>query len=223
MIKICDFGFARTYCDKMATTAGTITEADQKILKGKLYDATADLYSLGCILYFLKYGRKLYQNEWETYEELVSMVEEHEFELDTPLNNEIENKMNNLIMKLLKPSNEQPMNWRLLRNDDFVCSCMYLVKNEFDLKIDYSEDCYFGEVVTLNENEEITEIVENNENKNEDENNENKNEENNEESDEEESDEESDEDESDNDEDSSSEEEESDESDSSDDEESDDE
>ena len=147
-IKICDFGFARTYCDKMATTAGTPTEADPKIIKGETYDARADLYSLGCMLYYLKNGTKIYHDECKTKAQFIQMVKRQQFvPKDENSPDPDVQEINTLLKMLLSPISENnPLTWKMLRENEFVCKCMNLVVRNFRLNQDYTDGIYFGEV-----------------------------------------------------------------------------
>lgn len=56
-LKLCDFGFARANNAVMTTSVGTPLTADPNLLNGKGYTDRAELYSMGCIIYFIIYKR----------------------------------------------------------------------------------------------------------------------------------------------------------------------
>ena len=57
-IKLCDFGAARSNDSLMTTVHGTPVTADPRILKNNvLYTDRAELFSMGCIFYFLLYKK----------------------------------------------------------------------------------------------------------------------------------------------------------------------
>ena len=56
-IKLCDFGFARAIDVNMMTYIGTAIVAHPDILQRKNYDDRSDLFSIGCILYFILHAQ----------------------------------------------------------------------------------------------------------------------------------------------------------------------
>ena len=65
--KICDLGFARPELFMSGTFVGTISHMAPEVIEQKHYDSTADIYSLGILLWELWYGRHAYSEE--TYNE----------------------------------------------------------------------------------------------------------------------------------------------------------
>ena len=56
-IKLCDFGFARTLDTRMVSCIGTPICVYPKILENEEYDDRSDLFSIGCMLYFILHGK----------------------------------------------------------------------------------------------------------------------------------------------------------------------
>ncbi|KAK3584083.1 hypothetical protein CHS0354_024191 [Potamilus streckersoni] len=61
--KICDAGLAKMVHLTTGTFVGTITHMAPEVMQGKLYTFSADVYSLGIILWETWYGRDAYKND----------------------------------------------------------------------------------------------------------------------------------------------------------------
>ena len=61
--KICDFGFARPELFMTGTFVGTITHMAPEVIEQKPYDFSADIYSLGILLWEFWYGRRAYSED----------------------------------------------------------------------------------------------------------------------------------------------------------------
>ncbi|KAL3880446.1 hypothetical protein ACJMK2_032683 [Sinanodonta woodiana] len=61
--KICDVGLAKMVDLTTGTFAGTITHMAPEVMMGKLYTFSADVYSLGIILWETWYGREAYKSD----------------------------------------------------------------------------------------------------------------------------------------------------------------
>lgn len=58
--KICDFGLAKQYIPNVSNTPGVMTQlwrAPEIVIKGSEYDQKSDMWSVGCIFYFMITGR----------------------------------------------------------------------------------------------------------------------------------------------------------------------
>lgn len=74
-IKICDFGFAKSDIgNALETPIGTVAYVAPEVLSQDRYSKSVDLWSLGCILYFMLVGRPpFYSEKEEEIETLVSI------------------------------------------------------------------------------------------------------------------------------------------------------
>ena len=154
IVKICDFGFARSFCDKMGTTAGTRTEVCKSILDGELYDETCDLYSIACVLYFLLNSKRMFKKDI-TQSELVDKVKKREYPESNTRNSEEGETIAKLIDAILNPKDEKSkMTWASLRNNEYVIDCFEYVMKEYDLDNDYFYDFYEEDDVDNNEEDE---------------------------------------------------------------------
>ena len=137
VIKICDFGFSRTYCDKMATTAGTPTEASEEILDGEEYDETTDLYSIGCVLYFLVYAKRPYdlkEVDDDDPDVIIQYIRNHDIVID-----DTEKKLKpatTLLKKLLAKNRNERITWDVFLKEPFVLECLTLVEDNLSIKFD---------------------------------------------------------------------------------------
>ena len=61
--KICDFGFARPELFMTGTFVGTISHMAPEVIEQKPYDFSADIYSLGILLWEFWYGRHAYSED----------------------------------------------------------------------------------------------------------------------------------------------------------------
>ena len=61
--KICDLGFSRQELFMTGTFVGTISHMAPEVIDQKSYDSSADIYSLGILLWELWYGRHAYSEE----------------------------------------------------------------------------------------------------------------------------------------------------------------
>ena len=61
--KICDLGFSRPELFMTGTFVGTISHMAPEVIDQKPHDSSADIYSLGILLWELWYGRHAYSEE----------------------------------------------------------------------------------------------------------------------------------------------------------------
>ncbi|XP_066265460.1 uncharacterized protein [Branchiostoma lanceolatum] len=67
-VKLADFGLTKREVNITGTVAGTLLYAAPEVKEeGKMYDKSADIYSLGLILWEMWYGRTLYGIQDSTY------------------------------------------------------------------------------------------------------------------------------------------------------------
>ncbi|XP_078664264.1 uncharacterized protein LOC144907273 [Branchiostoma floridae x Branchiostoma belcheri] len=70
-VKLADVGLTKREVDITGTVAGTPLYAAPEVKERKVYDKSADIYSLGLILFEMWYGRTLYGLEDDIYSELI--------------------------------------------------------------------------------------------------------------------------------------------------------
>ena len=125
LIKIADYGFSRAIDTVMKTYLGTGYTADIRILEKKEYDEKSDLFSLGCILYFLFYGRYPCDG-CRNFDEIVKKMNTKEITFQKQhLNDPVLKEMVNLIIHLIR-LNDKSMTWDQFMNNPFVEMCRKL-------------------------------------------------------------------------------------------------
>ena len=135
-IKLCDFGFARANDTVMMTTAGTPLTADPRILKGEGYTDKAELFSMGCIIYYLIYKRYPCQGCFD-FEGIVNMIERKEVSYGCPMAKKEYQPFVDLAKMLLETNDrnqkkkDKEVYWRELTRNKCVKECLNAVEKAF--------------------------------------------------------------------------------------------
>jgi serine/threonine protein kinase len=81
-IKICDFGFAkRDTGNALETPLGTVAYVAPEVFNQEQYSKSVDMWSLGCILYFMLFGRPPFNSDND--DELEELVSEGKYSFPT--------------------------------------------------------------------------------------------------------------------------------------------
>ena len=116
-VKLCDFGFARAMsCNTMVLTSikGTPLYMAPELVQEQPYNHTADLWSLGCILYELYYGQPpFYTNNIYT---LIQQIVRDPVKFPEPISPAFKSFLKGLLTK----SASHRLNWPQLLNHQFV-------------------------------------------------------------------------------------------------------
>lgn len=118
IIKIADFGFARTLNDSasmMDTICGSPLYMAPEILFKTKYSSKSDLWSVGVIIYQMIYQKHPYRNS-KSIIELVKKMEEDEIEFE---DNNISDECISLMRDLLDLSPTRRMSWNELKNHEW--------------------------------------------------------------------------------------------------------
>lgn len=98
-LKVIDFGFAKRTEDTLATPIGTLQYVAPEVLEeGAVYDKSVDIWSVGCILYFMLFGKTPFLASSE--EDIVARASTAEYQF--PDNVVVSDLAKDLIMKLLR-------------------------------------------------------------------------------------------------------------------------
>mmetsp|Transcript_32443 Transcript_32443/g.31843 ORF Transcript_32443/g.31843 Transcript_32443/m.31843 type:complete len:199 (+) Transcript_32443:438-1034(+) len=121
IIKICDFGLATQKKSQeqnlmFDTICGTPIYMAPEILKGQKYDARADLWSLGTILYELLVGSPPFKGK--SLAELVEKVNKGSYLIPTSV--KLSEECINLISGLLKSNPDERFTWDCFFNHPFI-------------------------------------------------------------------------------------------------------
>ena len=137
LVKISDFGFARTTDIQMSSQLGTKLTAYPGVFKGETYSSRAELYSVGCMIYHLVF--KSYPQE-EYIKGTNEVVKNEELPIDYTLYEGMSKQYQpfvDLAKKLLEikeyKKNDDESHWNEFRNDELVIQCMKYA--EYILKI----------------------------------------------------------------------------------------
>ncbi|KAL6074717.1 Serine/threonine-protein kinase dclk3 [Balamuthia mandrillaris] len=81
-ICITDFGLAKFGKDSLATPCGSVNYVAPEIVANEIYDNGVDMWALGCVMYFVLFGKPPFHGEDD--EEIMDLVEEglYEFPAD---------------------------------------------------------------------------------------------------------------------------------------------
>ena len=117
-LKLADFGFARSLLadDMAATLCGSPLYMAPEILKYQAYDAKADLWSVGAILYEMVVGRVPYTGQ--NHIQLLDRIEREE--VSWPSTVEVSAECRDLIGRLLKRRVEERMSFQEFFNHPFL-------------------------------------------------------------------------------------------------------
>lgn len=119
VLKICDFGFAQHLSleEENSTIKGSpLYMAPEIILKQK-YDARADLWSIGVILYECLFGKAPYSSR--SMEELLDKVKSLQ-KIEIPPNTKISSECEDLLTRLLQHDPDKRITFEDFFNHDFV-------------------------------------------------------------------------------------------------------
>ncbi|EPY20964.1 fused, partial [Strigomonas culicis] len=116
-VKLADFGFARSMSyNTMVLTSikGTPLYMAPELVQEQPYNHSADLWSLGCILYELYYGKPpFYTNNLYA---LINQIVRDPVQFEEPISSDFKS----FLTKLLKKQVSQRLNWPHLLTDPFV-------------------------------------------------------------------------------------------------------
>ncbi|MCL4333565.1 MAG: protein kinase [Candidatus Thermoplasmatota archaeon] len=107
--KIMDFGLAKAFDAPMLTHAGTIVGTPAYISPegalGNIVDARSDLYSLGCVIYFMSTGHPPFESR-DSIQLIYSHI--HDYPLSpSSINSNIPKQLDAIIMKLLRKNPQE--------------------------------------------------------------------------------------------------------------------
>ena len=116
-VKLCDFGFARAMSHKtmvLTSIKGTPLYMAPELVQEQPYNHSADLWSLGCILYELYYGQPpFYTNNIYT---LIQLIVREPVKFPEPISPGFKSFLKGLLTKQAS----QRLNWPMLLNHSFV-------------------------------------------------------------------------------------------------------
>ncbi|KAG5671977.1 hypothetical protein PVAND_002141 [Polypedilum vanderplanki] len=120
VLKVADFGFASMVEDELEEQSilkGSYLYMAPEIVNYRTYNAKADLWSIGCILYECLFGRAPYSSQ--TIEELLEKIQNCQ-KIDIPSNIKISPECEDLLSRLLKHDPEERITFQDFFNHDFV-------------------------------------------------------------------------------------------------------
>ena len=127
-IKLCDFGFARTLDTRMVSCIGTPICVYPKILENEEYDDRSDLFSIGCMLYFILHG-KYPGDDCYSKTQLIQKYKENKVVFSSELSENDEFKDIIVFIKELLSLKEDKMSWEEFRDHSFVKECLDYLKH----------------------------------------------------------------------------------------------
>ena len=140
-IRLCDFGFARSLDTVMMTLAGTPLTADPRILKHIVaYTDRAELFSMGCIFYYIIYKRYPCQGAAE-FEDIVKQIERKEVYYGLPFGKkeyqpfiDVTQFLLEMTDQVIKPGERRnnEVFWNEFKNNSFMKECLDLADKLFD-------------------------------------------------------------------------------------------
>ena len=139
-LKLCDFGLSRSVASNMVKGVGTLATINPIILSGKAYDDTVDIFSLGCILYYLLYKQyphqqivdefnKEHSNKKPTISEYVQLSKElvaDEVHYPSDVKYQPYQQIISFIQQTLLVDSHH-MNWETFEKHPFVEKCLQIV------------------------------------------------------------------------------------------------
>lgn len=119
VLKLCDFGFASISEEEEAEygVKGSPLYMGPEIILTKKYDARADLWSIGIILYECLFGNAPYSSS--SLEELLEKVKNQQ-KIDIPGNSKISHECEDLLHRLLQHDPNKRISFQEFFNHDFV-------------------------------------------------------------------------------------------------------
>ena len=128
-IKLCDFGTSRSTDDNLKSFAGTRLTLDPSVNDNN-YDENADIHSIGCMLYFLLYGKYPCQESYQVYNPnpFHDMIKEKKY--DFPKITDEYDEVIECCKELLK-YNDNEMNWSIFKKQPYVKRCVKEVRTFF--------------------------------------------------------------------------------------------
>ncbi|KAJ5090845.1 hypothetical protein N7532_009529 [Penicillium argentinense] len=120
MLKIADFGFARSLpaTSLAETLCGSPLYMAPEILRYEKYDAKADLWSVGTVLYEMVVGRPPFRAQ--NHVELLRRIEKGEDKINFPEDNKVSEDIKNLIRGLLKKNPVERLNFPEFFNNKVI-------------------------------------------------------------------------------------------------------
>lgn len=156
ILKVADFGFARYLpSTSMAETlCGSPLYMAPEILRYEKYNAKADLWSVGTVIYEMVVGKPPFRAS--NHIELLKKIESSNDEVKFPNNYEIDPNLINLICGLMKANPIDRMGFDEFFNDPIIIENNHLIDSEID-SISYSvenEEMYVSEYL-INDNKTL--------------------------------------------------------------------
>ena len=141
VIKLCDFGVTRTVDISMVSNATTPICANLSILQGEEYSDDCDLFSIGCCLYYLMYG-KYPCASCKVVGEIINRIQQKQIKFSNIDDNQQIRCVNELVsMLMVLDSKKGNYSWELFKRNDYVVYCLNFVKRKFnELNIVYHID-----------------------------------------------------------------------------------
>jgi len=129
VIKLCDFGFARTMGQStfvLTSIKGTPLYMAPELVQEKPYDHTADLWSLGCILYELFHGQPPFYTT--SIFQLVSLIIQEEIKWPETMSPELTSFLKGILTKDPK----KRLGWPHLLNHPFIRDHVKIIGTKSD-------------------------------------------------------------------------------------------
>lgn len=120
VLKLCDFGFAtmsEAKQEEQHGVKGSPLYMGPEIILTRVYDARADLWSIGVILYECLFGKAPYSSS--SLEELLEKVKNKQ-QIDIPHNAKISSECEDLLTRLLQHDPDKRISFQDFFNHDFV-------------------------------------------------------------------------------------------------------
>lgn len=120
VLKLCDFGFAQHLEndeEESSMVKGSYLYMAPEIIINRKYDARADLYSIGVILYECLFGHAPYSSK--TIDELLEKIKNRR-KIELPSNVKISNECEDLLTRLLQHDPDMRISFQEFFNHDFV-------------------------------------------------------------------------------------------------------
>jgi serine/threonine protein kinase len=115
-LKVLDFGYAKRAEDTLETPIGTLQYLAPEVLQSGTYDKSVDIWSIGCILYFMLFGKTPFLAKSE--EDIMARAAVVQFQF--PDNVQVSDAAKDLISKLLRKDPTERLTARQILNHRWI-------------------------------------------------------------------------------------------------------